>query len=314
MTRLPVGLSLSRSSPSALVDAIVNAEQDGLAMVWSTVGGTGPDAVTAFAAAAVQTQQIQLGTSIVPAYPRHPVVLSSQALVLADLAPGRFRLGIGPSHRPTIEGMFGIRMERPLVYMREYLTVLRGLLWEGKAEFTGEFLSVHAELPPGITPPRTPLLLSALRPGAFRQAGEIADGAISWVCPVPYLVNTALPAMREGAEAAGRDVPPLIAHVPVVVSDDRDQAATAGRQFLSRYARLPFYAAMFAEAGYSVQGNGEVPDALVDELVVWGDASTIAGRLQSILSRGIGEILVTVLPGENQQQQERALIQAISAA
>jgi F420-dependent oxidoreductase-like protein len=313
VTRLPIGLSLSRSSPSALVDAIVDAEREGLGMVWSTVGGTGPDAVTAFAAAAVRTQRIGLGTSIVPAYPRHPVVLASQTLVLAGLAPERFRLGIGPSHRPTIEGMFGIPMVRPLVYMREYLTVLRGLLWEGKIDFTGEFFSVHAELPPGITPPRTPLLLSALRPSAFRQAGAIADGAISWVCPVPYLVNTALPAMREGAEAEGREVPPFIAHVPVVVSDDGDEAMTAGRQFLSRYARLPFYAAMFAEAGYPVQG-GEVPDSLVNELVLWGDAASIVNRLQSILSQGIGEILVTVLPGANQPEQERSLIRAINAA
>jgi alkanesulfonate monooxygenase SsuD/methylene tetrahydromethanopterin reductase-like flavin-dependent oxidoreductase (luciferase family) len=67
MTRLPVGLSLSRQSPSAFIEAIVDAEQAGLPTVWSTVGGTGPDAVTAFAAAAGRTQHVQLGSSIVPA-------------------------------------------------------------------------------------------------------------------------------------------------------------------------------------------------------------------------------------------------------
>src|SRR5947209_14297081 len=245
MARLPIGISLSRPSPSALVEAIVEAGPAGPPTPWSTVRGTNPDAITTFAAAATRTQRIQLGTSIVPAYPRHPVMLATQALVLADLAPGRFRLGIGPSHRPTIEGMFGLPMERPLEYMREYLTVLRQLLWEGTTEFTGEFFKVHSSLPGGTTPPRTPLLLSALRPSAFRQAGEIADGAISWVCPIPYLVNTAHPAMREGAQSAGREVPSLIAHVPVVVSEDRQSARSSGRQFLSRYARLPFYAGMF---------------------------------------------------------------------
>ncbi|MBV9280529.1 MAG: LLM class flavin-dependent oxidoreductase [Chloroflexi bacterium] len=314
MTRLPIGLALSRPSPSALVDAIADAEERGLGRAWSTVGGTGPDAVTAFAAAALRTRHIQLGTSIVPAYPRHPVALASQALVVADLAPGRFRLGIGPSHRPTIEGMFGIPMERPLVYMREYLTVLRQLLWEGRAEVRGDFLSVHAALPAGMTPPRVPLLLSALRPGAFRQAGEIADGAISWVCPIPYLLNDALPAMREGAASAGRDVPPLIAHVPVVVGEDRQAARTTGRAFLDRYARLPFYAGMFARAGYPTGSDGEVPDALVAELVVWGDAGQIVRSLEDILSRGIDELLLTVLPGPGQEQQERSLIRAIGAA
>jgi F420-dependent oxidoreductase-like protein len=312
MAHLPIGISFSRPSPSALIDAIVTAEQRGLEQAWSTVGGTGPDAVTAFAAAAVRTQRIRLGTSIVPAYTRHPVVLASQALVLANLAPGRFRLGVGPSHRPTIQGMFGIRMEHPLVYVREYLTVLRQLLWDGSADVSGEFFSVHAALPPGTQPPRTPLLLSALRPRAFRQAGEIADGAISWVCPIPYLTSVAQPAMRAGAESAGREVPPLIAHVPVVVTGDRQQAMETGREYLSRYARLPFYAGMFTEAGYEVE-NDAVPDALVSELVVWGDAGQVTHALEGILSRGIDELLVTVLPGPRQEQQEGSLIEAISS-
>jgi alkanesulfonate monooxygenase SsuD/methylene tetrahydromethanopterin reductase-like flavin-dependent oxidoreductase (luciferase family) len=210
--------------------------------------------------------------------------------------------------------MFGLRMERPLVYMREYLTVLRQLLWDGDTEFHGEFFNVHASLPAGIDPPRTPLFLSALRSNAFRQAGEIADGAISWVCPIPYLVNTARPAMREGAEAAGRDVPPLIAHVPVVVGDDRQTAAAIGRRFLNRYARLPFYASMFAQAGYEVMSDGEVPKSLVDDVVVSGIASRIVDALKDILSGGIDELLVTVLPSPDQEQQERSLIQALSAA
>jgi alkanesulfonate monooxygenase SsuD/methylene tetrahydromethanopterin reductase-like flavin-dependent oxidoreductase (luciferase family) len=77
---------------------IVCAEQHGVPAVWSTVGGTHPDAVTLFAAAATRTHQILLSTAIVPIYPRHPLVLAAQALVLADLAPGRVRLDLGPCH------------------------------------------------------------------------------------------------------------------------------------------------------------------------------------------------------------------------
>jgi alkanesulfonate monooxygenase SsuD/methylene tetrahydromethanopterin reductase-like flavin-dependent oxidoreductase (luciferase family) len=312
MTRLPIGVSLSRSSPSALIQAIVAAEGAGLPTVWSTIAGTAPDAVTTFAAAATRTERIQLGASIVPAYPRHPIMLATQALVLADLARGRFRLGIGSSHRPTIEGMFGLHMERPLVYMREYLTVLRQLLWEGNAEFTGEFFHVQAALPPGMAPPRTPLLLSALRPNAFRQASEIADGAISWVCPIPYLLNTAQPALQAGAASAGRATPPLIAHVPVVVSADRQSAVAIGRRFLNRYARLPFYAGMFAAAGYELQNDGEAPDSLIDDIVMSGDAARVRNTLAGILSQGIDELLVTVLPSPDQEQQEHALLEALS--
>src|SRR2546428_76625 len=96
-----IGLVLARPTPTAAVEAIILAEEHGVPAVWSTVGGTNPDALTMFAAAAVRTQRVLLGTSIVPVYPRHPLALASQALALADLAPGRFRLGMGSSHRPT---------------------------------------------------------------------------------------------------------------------------------------------------------------------------------------------------------------------
>src|SRR5437588_7582947 len=101
MAPLRAGLVVRGPDPVGTVAAIVQAEERGVPAVWSTVGGTAPDAVTLFAAAAVQTTRIGLGTAIVPTYPRHPVALASQALVLAGLAPGRFRLGVGPSHRPT---------------------------------------------------------------------------------------------------------------------------------------------------------------------------------------------------------------------
>ena len=135
-------------------------------------------------------------SSIVPTYPRHPIVMATQSLVLGSIAPGRFRLGIGPSHRPTIEGAYGIPMDKPLAHLREYLTIVRGLLWDGAIEFSGTYFNVKAQLQ--AEPPKTPLPISALRAGAFRLAGEIADGAISWMAPVPYLVTTAKTAMQIG--------------------------------------------------------------------------------------------------------------------
>jgi F420-dependent oxidoreductase-like protein len=314
MTTRRIGLVVARPTPTAAVEAIVRAEQHGVPAVWSTVGGTSPDALTMFAAAAVRTQRVLLGTSIVPVYPRHPLALASQVLALSDLAPGRFRLGIGPSHRPTIEGMYGLPFVKPLSYLREYLTVLRHLLWEGRADVAGEFFNVTAELPAGLAPPRTPLLISALRAGSFHLAGEIADGAISWVCPVPYLMQTALPALRAGAEAAGRPVPPLIAHVPVALSTDRAAVHVAARRRLALYGRLPFYARMFAEAGYPPQADGTLPDALLDELVVAGNAAQVVSRLEEIEAQGPDELLVMVIPVADADAEELALLRALREA
>lgn len=313
MSELPIGLAIMRPQARAVVRAVTQAEEGGLYAAWSTVGGTAPDAVTVLALAAMQTNAIRLGTSIVPAYPRHPIVLAAQALVIAQLAPGRFRLGVGPSHRPVMEGVFGLPMHQPLRYMREYFTVLRQLLWEGRSDFDGQYLHVHAALPEGTELPRIPLLLSALRENAFRQAGELADGAISWVVPLSYLRETALPAMRAGAERAGRPVPPLIAHVPVAFSTNEQAVRSAARSFLSRYARLPFYARMFAAAGLPVEG-GTVSDALIDGLVVWGDGPRVVERLQQVLRAGAGEVLVSLLPLIEPEREEAALIAALREA
>jgi F420-dependent oxidoreductase-like protein len=312
MARPPAGLLVTRPTPSAMLGLIVRAEEHGVPVAWSTVGGTNPDAVTLFAAAATHTRQITLGTAIVPIYPRHPLALASQALVLAGLAPGRFRLGIGPSHRPTIEGTFGLPFVRPLAYLREYLAVLRQLLWEGQVDLAGELLTAHAALPAGTPPPRTPLLISALRAPAFRLAGEIADGAISWMCPLPYLVQTALPALRSGAAAAQRPAPPLIAHVPVAMHADRDAVRAAARQRLGTYGRLPFYARMFAEAGFPPAADGTMPAALFDELVVSGEPAQVAARLAEMRAAGMDELLVHLVPIADEAAEEVALFAALA--
>jgi F420-dependent oxidoreductase-like protein len=311
MATPPVGLLVTRPTPTASLELIVRAEQHGVPTAWSTVGGTNPDAVTIFAAAATRTRQIMLGTSIVPIYPRHPLVLASQALVLADLAPGRLRLGIGPSHRPTIEGTFGIPFAQPLAYLREYLTVLRQLLWDGQVDLAGELLNAHATLPAGTTPPRIPLLISALRANSFRLAGEIADGAISWMCPISYLAQTALPALRAGAESAQRPAPPLIAHVPVALHTDRSAVRAAARQRLGTYGRLPFYARMFADAGYPTAADGTMPDALFDELVVSGEPAQVAARLAEIRAAGIDEVLVHSISVADEATEEAGLFTAL---
>jgi alkanesulfonate monooxygenase SsuD/methylene tetrahydromethanopterin reductase-like flavin-dependent oxidoreductase (luciferase family) len=135
--------------------------------------------------------------------------------------------------------------------------------------------------------------ISALRPNAFRLAGEVADGAISWVTPIAYLTETGLPAMRAGAEAAGRERPPLVAHVPVAVSTDRAAARDAFRAQFPVYPKLPFYAAMFAAAGYPVTAESEMSDDLVDVLTVSGGPAEVRARLEAIQERGIDEIMVS---------------------
>ena len=299
-----VGLVIAGPDSRAVVDLIVATEEAGVGQAWMTQGPSTPDSLAIYAAAALRTLTIGLGTAIVPTYPRHPLALAQQALAINDLAPGRLRLGVGPSHRSIIEGAYGLSLDAPLGHLREYVAILHGLLREGRSDFTGDFYRVRANL---LRPSTTPVLISALREGAFRLAGEVSDGALSWLCPPDYLLRTALPALHAGAEAAGRPAPPLVAHVPIALSEDRRAILAAGRTLIGGYARLPFYAAMFADAGFPPDADGSVPDALVDGLVVSGDETTIAARLRALLDRGLDELLVLPVPvADEAAERQRA--------
>jgi alkanesulfonate monooxygenase SsuD/methylene tetrahydromethanopterin reductase-like flavin-dependent oxidoreductase (luciferase family) len=183
-------------------------------------------------------------------------------------------------------------MEDPLEYLKEYTQILRAALWEGSVDYKGRFLTAKVRM---NHPQPIPLLVAALGEKAFYQAGEFSDGAISWNVPPHHLLDTALPALRAGAAQANRPTPPLIAHVPVVLSDDAETARAAARKALSTYARLPFYYNMWAAAGYPLESDGSVSDALIDNLVVWGDELTIATRLHELLASGLNELLLNGL-------------------
>jgi F420-dependent oxidoreductase-like protein len=313
MTALQAGLVIPRGSATSVVERIETAEARGVPAVWSTAGGVAADSLMALAVAASRTERITIGTSIVPTYPRHPFVMTSEALAIEDLTPGRLRLGVGGSHRPMIEGMFGLPMGKPLTHLREYVTILRALLWEGSADFAGEYYAVKESLPAGVEPPKTPLPIAALRPSAWRLAGEISDGAISWLNPIDYIVEIAKPALEEGAANAGRSRPPVIGHVPVAISTDRAAARAAFRARFPVYGQLPFYAEMFAVAGYQVDEEGRMPDALVDDLLVSGTADEVRTRLEAIQQRGINELLVSHVPVIEEAPELEALSAVLAA-
>jgi F420-dependent oxidoreductase-like protein len=289
-----IGISIWAPDPPSLVRLIEQAEAAGVAQVWMGQVPVSQDTLTTYAVALGRTERIRLGTSIVPTYPRHPLALAQQVASVESFGAGRLRLGIGPSHRPLVEDVYGIHMEAPLEHLREYVSVLRAALWGGTVEHEGRFFTAKVTLP-GTA--RVPILVSALGKSAFRLAGEISDGAISWNCPPPYLRGVATPALRDGAQSAGRASPPLVAQVWVALSTDVAVVRASARERLGGYARLPFYAKMFAEAGYPVGSDGSMSDELIDCLLPVGDQETVATRLKELLGAGIDALLVGIIYG-----------------
>ncbi len=290
---MTIGVSVTASNAREAVDRIARLEELGIGAAWLTSSGGGGEAMTVLAGAAAVTERIALGTSIVQTWSRHPVTLAQQTQVIDSLAPNRFRLGVGPSHRAGMISSFGVDFRAPIGHLREYLRILRALLHSGAVEFEGRWYSANASI---SAPVDVPVMASALRPGAFETCGELADGAISWVCPHFYLRDTALPAMKRGAESAGRDAPPLIAHAPVCVTEDIDAARDGVRARLGYFPGIPFYANMFAEAGFAGTPESGWTNEMLDEVLIAGDEDAVAERIQEALDWGASELLATPIP------------------
>lgn len=289
-----IGVAI-RSSRGArgVLDAIVRAEGAGIDAAWLS-GGAGADSVTSIAAAAVQTRRVKLGTAVVQDLVRHPVALAQEARTIAQLAPGRFRLGVGPSHRALMEPL-GLDFRAPLATLREYVTVLKALLHQGYVDFEGETYRVRYSLGETVD---VPVMISALRPTSFTLAGEIADGAISWFCPPAYLRDVAIPAMERSAAAAGRGVPSLIAHALVYLDEDRSGLRDITCQpAMVAPLRLPYYQRMFREAGFPEAEAGEWSDAMIDATIIHGNDAQIAERLAEMLGFGNVELMITPVVG-----------------
>lgn len=307
--REQIGYGFVPGNARAGLETITRAEAAGIPTVWTVMPALGRDTLTLFAAAATATTMVKLGTSIVPAFTRHPVAMATQMLTLEDLAPGRFRLGIGTAHQRTMIPAYGLPFERPLSQLREYLQVLGPLLKTGEVTFGGHYYTSTAKL---ANAPGTPLLISTLREHAFELAGELSEGAITWLCPISYLEAIGRPELARGAQQAARLTPPLLAHVLVSPRTDRDSVRAAARTNLGYYASAVFYQRMFAAAGFPLGKNLAIPDELIDALVVSGTASEIADGLADRLKRGPDELLISLVPSDDTSADERALFDIVS--
>ncbi|RSN46639.1 TIGR03564 family F420-dependent LLM class oxidoreductase [Actinomadura sp. WAC 06369] len=243
--------------------------------------GSSFDALTTAALAGREVPGIEVGTAIVPTYPRHPLALASQALTAQAMAGGRLTLGIGPSHRPIIEDGHGIPYDRPARHTREYLTALRPLLRGEDPAHRGETLTaVGAVDAPGTTPP--PVLLSALGPTMLRIAGELADGTVTTWTGAAAIADHVVPRITAAAEAAGRPAPRVLAGVLVALTTDPDAVR---REIADRFAAAADLAAY--RAALDRQGL-----AGVHETVVAGDEAAVAAELRRFADAGATDLLI----------------------
>ena len=278
------GGNVRRGAPlTSLVDEIVRFEDAGYASYWTPQVPTF-DALTVLALAGRQTSRIELGTAVVPSYPRHPSALAQQAATANALAGGRLVLGVGPSHAPGIEAL-GLAYDRPALHMREYVTILRALANEGKVDFEGEMYRMKTGfMCPDAAP--FPIVISALAPLMLKAAGEVADGTVTWMVGRETIAGSTAPRIRAAAAAAGRPDPRVVVGLPVCVHDDRAQATARAVGIFKGYGMLPNYRRQL-----DAEGLGEA-----GEIAVVGNEDEVTGQLRAFFDAGATEIIASVYP------------------
>ena len=288
-----------------IIKGAVGVEQDGFESFWMP-HIMGPDALMILALAGRETSRIELGTSVVPVYGRHPVALAQQALTVQGASNGRLALGIGLSHQIVVENMWGLSYEKPARHMREYLSVLLPLLREGRVSFSGEVFNVNGVAQVrGASAPK--VMIAALAPVMLRLAGEVTDGTVTWMCGIKTIETHIAPRINKAAESAGRPKPRVCVGLPIAVTDDAAGAREQAAKAFQMYGTLPNYQRVLAKEG--TQSPGDV--------AIVGNEAEVERQLRALAAAGATDLLAAIFPsGEKPEAtyaRTRALLKGLAA-
>ena len=262
------------------------------------------DALTALAAIGREVPDIEIGTAVVPTYPRHPIVMAGQALAVQAASGNRLQLGIGLSHQLVIEGLFGYSFDQPARHMREYLSVLGPLIRGEQVSFQGETLKAVTMAPmkvAGAAP--CPILVAALAPVMLTLTGQLADGTVTWMVGPKTLAGHVVPTLAAAATAAQRPAPRIVVGIPVCVTDEPDRARQQATKVFAIYGQLPSYRAMLDKEG--VEGPADV--------AVVGDEKAVAAQLTGLTEAGGTEVVAAVFGSQHERGRTLAVLSDLAA-
>ena len=291
------------ASVAAITRHAQSAADDGFSSYWLAEHPSGGlDALTVLTVVGLSVPDMELGTAIVPTFPRHPMVMAGQAQTARNVLGPRLTLGIGLSHLPMM-AQLGIPFDKPIRHVREYLSILVPLLNEGRVNFKGELLSCEAVTFFKPTAP-TPIVVAALGPQALKVAGTLANGTtLAWVGPRTIREHIK-PRLHEAAAAAGKPEPRIIATLPVCVTSDEAMIRTRIGRNLALYGELPSYKAMFEREG--VEGPGQL--ALV------GPEEKVSAAIAAMREAGVTDFAASEFTtSEDERQRTRALLKTLVA-
>jgi F420-dependent oxidoreductase-like protein len=274
-----------RTSVDELLAGARQAEELGFATGWVPHIPWSLDGLTALALAGQVTSRIELGTAVMPTYPRHPIAMAQQAMSAQAASSGRVVLGVGPSHSVVIERMHGLAYEHPARHTGEYVEVLKKAFHgTGHVSYKGEFFNVEAMLEvPGSSD--MPVLVAALAPRMLRMAGTLADGTITYWANERAIGEHVVPSISTAAGEAGRPTPRVVAGIPVALVRDVDAAKQRAAKVFAGYDGIPAYQRIRSKGG-----DDDLP-----ELAIIGDEATVAARIKAYADAGATDLAAAVV-------------------
>jgi probable F420-dependent oxidoreductase len=300
--RLAASLPMPPDLP-ACQRAARRMEELGYDSVWIADTGAGPDAFVVAAAVAAVTTRMRIGTAVVPAYTRTPSVFAGSAGSVAQLAPGRFVLGLGASSETIVQAWGGVPFEKPLGYVREAVGIIRQMLAGERVTFEGTHLRTRGFRLVSPPPRPVPIYLAALMPPMLELAGELGDGVVLNMMPVEA-VPRMMEHVRRGAARAGRDASTLeiVARFQVIVTDDPASARGAIRHMLGPYFATSVYNRFAAWCGFADEAReilagwqakdrarnlAAVTDEMIDRIAIIGTVDECRRRLRAFHDAGV---------------------------
>jgi len=280
------------------------AEESGFDSVWFDEG-LGGDAFSLATACIATTSRLKLGTSVTSVFTRSPTIIAMAAATVNTLSGGRFRLGLGSSHRVQVQGEHGLAYEKPLGRVVETVEIVRKATSQRKVDYSGRIFSVRGfefgfeQYADGF-----PVYLAGVFQNMLRKAGEIGDGVILTTCNAEQ-IKRSITWVREGAKKANRDGTQIdVANfIPCCASDDVEKAKLKMKGYVaSTVGYFPRYSRLAADAGfegevklirdYWLTGDMEracesVPDRLLDSMAIAGRIDECRSRIDEITRAGV---------------------------
>lgn len=214
-------------------------------------------------------------------------------------------LGIGLSHKMVVEGIWGMSYDKPVRYMREYLSILVPLLEGEQVSFKGELFETSTigalEIPSEKAPP---VIVAALGSSMLKLTGQLADGTITWLTGPATIENHIVPSITAAAKSAGRRDPRVVVCFPVSVSDDRDQVLQSVAKIWALYGGLPSYRAMLDKEG--VEGPAD--------LAIVGDEDFVVSEIRRLESIGATDFSGVLVGNKEERDRTAALLGQLASA